>query len=132
MDFQIGKYEVYYYTMPISPAQVLRAVAQVLLYDVQGAYRGDLIFHRIHFPEEAIPGNSYDEGSKTFQLRMHASSLGAVVSSLRSDVRCFVIDYERPDAQLRTAKAMQGGVSFRDRFINTFLRSRGRFQRNSQ
>jgi hypothetical protein len=96
---------------------VLKPVAQVFLYDTAFKFRGDLIFHRIHFPDEVIPGNFYDESSKTFQLRMHASQLGAVVGSLRADVPCFVIDYERPGAWLRTDAAMQGGFKYWKRVV---------------
>jgi len=105
MDFQISQYQIYYYTMR---PKTLAPIAQILLYDTTGIYRGDLFFHRIHFPEEVIVGNLYDQMSKTFQLRMHESQLLSVVDTLRNERPCFIRGYDLASPILATGREVVG------------------------
>ncbi len=95
MDFKIGRYDVYFHTVPQPAANRIAPVAQLFLYDLQEVFRGDVNFHpakdfQVPFP----PVNSYDADSNIFRLIMFDSELGGLLTTLRQGQQCFVRGYD--------------------------------------
>ncbi len=104
MGFRIGKYDLYFYTVR---TRTIRAVAQLMLYDIRNVYRGDLVFHReVDLNRENPPESSYDPGTNTFRLVMHESALGGVLVALRQRNPSFLRGYDQESTTLSTTETL--------------------------
>lgn len=122
MDFRIGRYDLYFFT--VRP-NVIGPIAQLLLYDTINVYRGDLLFQR-----EIKQDNFYDPGSNTFQLRMHESQLESVLATLRNGNSCFIRHYDQVSPILSTTEAAR--MPLWPGFLDVVGRLRSRFNTRLQ